>query len=143
MENPGSATLRRVVLSVEDDNAAYFLIRQAFREIGLELGLERVVDGRDALDFLNQTGRYKDAPKPSLILLNMNLPRMNGLELLAHMRAHKFLQDIPVVVFSSSKLDADRAKCLALGAREFIAKPSDYDEFVQAIRSACRFAQAR
>jgi CheY-like chemotaxis protein len=67
---------------------------------------------------------------------------MSGLELLAEMRAHSLLQDVPVVVFSSSRLDADRAKCLALGAREFIAKPSDYDEFVQAIRSACSFAQA-
>ena len=142
MENAGSASVRRVVLSVEDDNAAYFLIRQAFRDMGLELALQRVLDGRDALDFLKQTGRYKDASKPSLILLNMNLPRMSGLELLAEMRAHGLLQDVPVVVFSSSRLDADRAKCLALGAREFIAKPSDYDEFVQAVRSACSFAQA-
>jgi CheY-like chemotaxis protein len=142
MENPSSGSQKRVVLSVEDDNAAYFLIRQAFTEIGLELKLERVVDGKDALDFLKHTGRFKDAPKPSLLLLNMNLPRMTGPELLAEMRAHELLQGIPVVVFSSSKLDADRAKCLALGAREFIAKPNTYDEFVQAIRSACSFAQA-
>jgi hypothetical protein len=57
MENLGSARLRRVLLSVEDDNAAYFLIRQAFGEIGLEMALERVLDGRDALDFLKQTAR--------------------------------------------------------------------------------------
>jgi CheY-like chemotaxis protein len=142
MRDPRSATLRRMVLSVEDDNAAYFLIRQAFTDIGLEMALERVLDGRDALDFLKQTERYKDASKPSLILLNMNLPRMSGLELLAEMRAHGLVQDVPVVVFSSSRLDADRAKCLALGAREFISKPNNYDEFVQAIRSACSFAQA-
>src|SRR5436305_11482197 len=99
MRDPRSATLRRMVLSVEDDNAAYFLIRQAFTDIGLEMALERVLDGRDALDFLKQTERYKDAPKPSLILLNMNLPRMSGLELLAEMRAHGLVQDVPVVVF--------------------------------------------
>jgi CheY-like chemotaxis protein len=133
-------SVRRLVLSVEDDTAAYALIRHAFRDIGSELELERTLDGKDALDFLNRSGRYKDAPKPSLILLDMNLPRMTGPELLAAMQANESFRDIPVVVFSSSKLDADRAKCLALGASEFIVKPNTYDEFVTAVKSACAFA---
>jgi len=135
-------TVRRLVLSVEDDAAAYVLIRHAFKDIESGLELERVVDGKDALDFLKRSGRYKDAPTPSLILLDMNLPRMSGPELLAAMQENEQLRDIPVVVFSSSKLDADRAKCLALGAREFIVKPNSYDEFVNAIKSACSFAVA-
>jgi CheY-like chemotaxis protein len=134
--------VRRLVLSVEDDTAAYALIRHAFRDIGSGLELERTVDGRDALDFLNRSGRYQDVRKPSLILLDINLPRMSGPELLAAMQTNESVRDIPVVIFSSSKLDADRAKCLALGASEFIIKPSSYDEFLNAVRSACRFALA-
>jgi CheY-like chemotaxis protein len=135
-------SVRRLVLSVEDDTAAYALIRHAFREIGPELELDRTVDGQEALDFLNRTGRYKDVPKPSLILLDINLPRMSGPELLAAMQTNQSLRDIPVVVFSSSTLEGDRAKCLALGASEFIVKPGSYDEFMNAVRSACRFALA-
>jgi CheY-like chemotaxis protein len=72
----------------------------------------------------------------------MNLPRMSGLELLVEMQAEELLRDLPVVVFSSSKRDGDRAKCLALGGSEFITKPHTYDEFVNAIRSACGLAQS-
>ena len=133
-------SVRRLVLSVEDDTAAYALIRHAFRDIGSELELERTVDGRDALDFLNRSGRYKDVGKPSMILLDINLPRMTGPELLAAMRANESLRDIPVVIFSSSRREVDRIKCLALGASEFIVKPNSYDEFLNAVRSACKFA---
>jgi CheY-like chemotaxis protein len=135
-------SVRRLVLSVEDDTAAYALIRHAFRDIGSGLELDRTVDGQEALDFLNRRGRYKDVPKPSLILLDINLPRMSGPELLAAMQTNQSLRDIPVVVFSSSTLEGDRAKCLALGASEFIVKPGSYDEFMNAVRSACRFALA-
>jgi CheY-like chemotaxis protein len=143
MTNPGAASVRRIALSVEDDAATRFLIRQVFEEIGSGLELQCVLDGKYALDFLKQSGDYKDAPRPNLILLDMNLPRMSGPDLLTEMQADDFLRGIPVVVFSSSKLDADCAKCLALGARQFITKPSTYDEFVSAIKSACSLAEAR
>ncbi len=140
MNHPALDTPRRVILSVEDDSAAYFLIRSALQDLGLELELQRVENGEDALAFLKRRGDFINAPKPSLILLNMNLPRIGGPEVLAAMRIDESLRDIPVVVFSSSQLDADRAKCLALGAKQFITKPSNYDEFVNAIRCACDYA---
>jgi len=142
MNKTGLAAVKKVVLSVEDDDGAYSLIRYAFAEMSSGLELRRALNGEDALDFLKQTGRFEDAPRPSLILLNMNLPRISGPELLAKMRASDLLQHIPVVVFSSSSLDADRAKCLALGAKQYITKPNSYDDFVNAVRSACTFAQA-
>ncbi len=139
-EDLAKVSIRRLVLSVEDDTAAYTLIRHALKEMGSELQLERTVDGRDALDFLNRRGPYQDVPKPSLILLDINLPRMSGPELLAVMQTNESLREIPVVIFSSSKRETDRAKCLALGASEFIVKPASYDEFLNAVKSACRFA---
>jgi CheY-like chemotaxis protein len=142
MNNVDSENTTRVVLSVEDDDAAYLLIRTAFRDLGSEVELERVVNGEDALEFLKRNGKFVNAPKPSLILLNMNLPRIGGPEVLAEMRADEALRDIPVVVFSSSQLDADRVRCLALGARQFISKPNTYNEFLQAIECACKYAQA-
>src|SRR3954452_1949738 len=138
MRDPDS-NLKPVVLSVEDNDDAYFLIRSAFNEIRRDFELQRVEDGDHALAFLQQDGRYRDAPRPVLVLLNMNLPRVSRPEVLARMQSDDSLRSIPVVIFSSSKLDADRAKCLALGAREFITKPMHYAGFVDAVRCVCRY----
>lgn len=142
MNEPNPEAGKRTVLSVEDDDAAYFLIGKAFREVGARLELERVENGEEALEFLRHSGRFSNARRPSLILLNINLPRISGPEVLAAIHEDESLRDIPVVMFSSSHLDADRAKCLALGARQFITKPNSYREFVNAIRSACDYAYA-
>jgi CheY-like chemotaxis protein len=133
--------VRKLVLSVEDDDAAYFLISSAFQDLGRPFELKRVEDGDAALEFLNRKGRYRDAPRPSLVLLDMNLPKLTGPEVLARMQASDELREIPVVVFSSSKLEAERAKCLALGAKDFITKPGSYDAFKRAIDHAFGYAE--
>ncbi len=142
IKEPNPEQRKKLVLSVEDDDAAYFLICSAFRELRLELVVERVENGEDALEFLRQSGRFSNAGRPSLILLNINLPGMSGPEVLSVIQAEESLRDLPVVMFSSSRLDADRAKCLALGAKQFITKPNSYREFVNAIRCACDYAHA-
>jgi CheY-like chemotaxis protein len=142
MRTPDSAP-KPVVLSVEDDDAAFSLIRSAFYELRLDFDLLRVEDGEQALAFLNQSDKYRDAPRPSLVLLNMNLPRVSGPEVLAAMQASDVLRGIPAVVFCSSTLDADRARCLALGARDFIEKPTTYAAFVEAVRSACGYVKTK
>ncbi len=134
---PGSDQLSKVVLSVEDDDATFSLICYSFQDIGGGIDVRRAVDGEDALEFLHRRGKHKDAPKPRLILLNLNLPKLSGPELLALIRADDGLRDIPAVVFSTSKLDADRARCVAVGATDFITKPNSYRDFVNAVRSAC------
>lgn len=141
MQNPTLYEMRKVVLSVEDDDAAYFLISSAFRDLSPDLELHRVEDGDAALEFLNRKGSYADARRPSLILLDMNLPKLTGPEVLARMQGSDVLHDIPVVVFSSSKVEADRTKCLALGAKEYITKPSNYEAFKRAIRHAFGYAE--
>jgi len=130
-------TGEKVILSVEDDHAAFLLLEIAFKEVGGDFQLYRVEDGREALDFLRRHGRYLDAPKPNLVLLNLNMPRMNGFEVLEAMNDDPAMNDVPAVVFSSSRMDEDRAKCLALGARSFMTKPRELDEFLRVLHDVC------
>ena len=130
-----------MVLSVEDDDAAYFLITSAVRDVDAGFELHRVEDGDAALEFLNRKGTYADAPRPSLVLLDMNLPKLSGPEVLERMQGSDVLRDIPVVFFSSSKLPSDRNRCLALGAKDFITKPSSYEAFKRAIGHAFGYAE--
>jgi CheY-like chemotaxis protein len=114
-------------------------IRSALDDLALGFELRRSVNGDEALEFLRQSGNLSDALTPSLILLDMNLPRIGGPQVLAAIQADKSIRDIPVVIFSSSRLEADRAKCLALGARQFSTKPDNYAAFVNAIGFACDY----
>lgn len=128
----------RVVLSVEDDDAAYFFLEIAFAKLDGDFQLCRVSDGEEALSFLRRGGKYASAPRPDLILLDLNMPRLSGFDVLAAIRDDASLREIPAVVFSSSNEDSDRAKCFALGARSFIPKPYDFEEFIQAIKQAAQ-----
>jgi CheY-like chemotaxis protein len=119
------------------NNAAYLLLQLGFDEVGGDFRLYRVEDGAHALDFLHQSGPYVNAPKPDLILLNLNIPRVTGFEVLQVINDDASLRDIPAVVFSSSSMDSDKAKCLALGARGFITKPTDLNDFLEVLRTVC------
>ena len=130
----------RTVLSVEDDDATHFLLDIAFQEMGPDFRLYRVTDALEALQFLSHTGPFTDSPRPDLILSNLNMPGMGGIELLRRIQNDNRWKDIPVVVFSSSKLESDRAKCLALGAKHYISKPAAYRDFMSAVKTACGYA---
>lgn len=127
----------RVLLYVEDEDAAVFLLETALKEAGIPVQLYRVSDGEQALAFLRCAGAYEKAPKPDLVLLDLNLPRKNGLEVLSEMQKDESLRGQSVIVFTSSALVADRRKSLALGAQEYITKPSSFDGFVEAVKTAC------
>ena len=130
-------TGEKVILSVEDDYASYALLEFGFNEVGGNIRLYRVEDGEEALDFLRHSGRYQEAPRPNLVLLNLNLPKMSGFDVLQAMKDDPAIGGIPAVVFTSSRLDEDRAKCLALGAREFLTKPGGLNEFLEMLRDVC------
>lgn len=127
----------RVLLYVEDEDAAVFLLETALKEACIPVQLYRVSDGEQALAFLRCAGAYEKAPKPDLVLLDLNLPRKNGLEVLSEMQKDESLRGQSVIVFTSSALVADRRKSLALGAQEYITKPSSFDGFVEAVKTAC------
>ena len=128
----------KVVLSAEDDPEAFRLLQLAFGEVAGDFRLYQVKDGEQALLFLRRSGNYPDAPRPDLVLLNLNMPRVTGYDVLEVMKDDAALRDIPTVVFSSSGLDRDKALCLALGARDFVTKPMGFDEFVDVLRNTCK-----
>lgn len=124
----------RILLYVEDEDAAVFLLETAITEAGVHLQLYRVSDGEQAIAFLKQKGIYRTVPRPGLILLDLNLPRRNGFEVLAELQHDASLGSIPVVVFTSSSLYSDRQKAMDLGAAQYITKPSNFDGFVELVK---------
>jgi two-component system, chemotaxis family, response regulator Rcp1 len=127
----------RVLLSVEDSDAEYYIIKMALRETGIPVDLHRVKDGEQALSFLQKVHGYEIAPRPDLILLNVNLPRKDGFEVLTDIQASDTLRAIPVVVFTSSSLTKEKKKALALGAQDYISKPGTLAGLIDTLRSVC------
>lgn len=123
------------ILLVEDEPADACLVKLALREVTRPSRLHHVLDGSEALAFLQrQSPRYGDVPRPGLVLLDLNMPRMNGREFLQRLRAEAGYGDIPVVVFSTSEYERDRETCYALGANDFVTKPADIDDFIAAVK---------
>jgi len=123
------------LLLVEDEPADASLVRSALRENKLLCNMHHVLDGVEALAFLRREGAgYAEAPQPDLILLDLNMPRMNGREFLAEMKADGKLAGIPVVVLTTSDVERDVVASYRLGASGYITKPVDMEQFIDAIR---------
>lgn len=122
------------VLLVEDDAADVVIAREALRAGGLPTRLSVVRDGVEALAYLRREDDFADAERPDLILLDLNLPRMSGHELLAEVKADESLRRIPVVVLSTSSAAEDVVRSYDLHANVYVAKPVDFDEFSGVIR---------
>jgi two-component system response regulator len=128
---------RPTVLVIEDDPDDRDMIGWAFEECRDHVELRFVEDGREALDYLYRFGRYQcrdDAPRPSMILLDLTLPRISGEEILIEIRRDVDLRRIPVIVFTRSTRDADVIRCYDLGANAYMAKPDSMDGYLNAIR---------
>src|SRR5690349_17204285 len=109
-----------VFLYVEDSDAMAYLLQKAFEHNGTDIQLFRVADGEKALAFLYRQDIFHDAPRPDIVILDLNLPTKSGFEVLEEIGRSDAFKDLPVVIFSSSSsLDADRERALALGARGF------------------------
>jgi chemotaxis family two-component system response regulator Rcp1 len=119
------------ILLVEDNAGDVRLMREALKECHLPSRLSVVRDGEQALAFLNQSGAYQQCPRPALILLDFNLPRLNGREVLATIKQDHHLRGIPVIVLSSCTQSADIARAYELHANCFIPKPSNLDQLVR------------
>lgn len=121
------------VLLVEDDPGDVLMTREAFEHYQIRGRLHVVSDGEQALHFLRKTGDYADVPTPGLILLDLNLPRRNGLEVLAELKADSRLLAIPVVVLTTSQAEEDIVRSYSLHANAYISKPVDFDRFIAVI----------
>jgi CheY-like chemotaxis protein len=113
------------VLMVEDDPDALFLLQRALRKTGLGVPLRIAVDGEQALEQLSGRGPAQGLALPCLVLLNLKLPKVSGLEILEWMRDRPRLRRIPVIIISTSGEEEDRRRAIALGARDYHVKPID------------------
>lgn len=123
------------ILLVEDDPGDAGLTKAALAQARILCKLHHVRDGVEAMAFLRQQGVHANAPIPHLVLLDLNMPRMGGREVLAAMRGDEALHKIPVVVLTTSDVEADIETSYELGANSFITKPVDIDQFIDAIRA--------
>ena len=122
------------VLLVEDDPGDVLIAQEALRAGNLSTRLNVVRDGVEALDYLHRRGDFPAAARPDLILLDLNLPRMSGHEVLAQVKTDPDLRRIPVVVLSTSVAAADIAKSYDLYANVYVTKPVDFDEFTDVVK---------
>jgi len=119
------------ILLVEDNPGDVRLIQEMWKESGARCDFCSVKDGEEGLEFLRRRGRYADAPRPAIILLDLNMPKKSGLELLAEIKADENLRRIPVVVLTSSRAQHDVERSYDLHANCYIVKPADLDQFIQ------------
>ncbi|HWA64934.1 MAG TPA: response regulator [Mycobacteriales bacterium] len=122
------------VLLVEDDPGDVAITREAFEENKVQNRLHVVTNGVEAMAFLRKEGRHADAPTPDLVLLDLNLPRMDGREVLAAIKADEGLRSIPVVVLTTSESAEDVSTSYSLHANAYVTKPVDFERFLAVVR---------
>ncbi|MET7299718.1 response regulator [Embleya sp. NPDC005575] len=127
------------VLLVEDDPGDVLMTREAFEDNKVRNSLHVVSDGVEAVAFLRREGEYVDAPRPDLILLDLNLPRKDGREVLEEIKADEDLRRIPVVVLTTSEAEEDVLRSYHLHANAYVTKPVDFEQFIHVVRHIDEF----
>jgi CheY-like chemotaxis protein len=122
------------VLLVEDDPGDVLLIQEAFEFNKVHNKLSIVRDGEQAIAFLRREGEYADATRPDLVLLDLNLPRKDGREVLQEVKSDEDLRTIPIVVLTTSEAEEDVLRSYQLHANAYVTKPVDFDRFVSIVR---------
>lgn len=123
------------VLLVEDSPGDVRLTKEAFRDANVAIHLHVAFDGVEAMAFLRREGPHVDAPRPDLVLLDLNLPKMDGREVLAHIKNDDSLKTIPTVILTTSEADADVLMSYELHANSYLNKPVQWDAFEKLVRS--------
>lgn len=132
----------RTILVVEDDSDDRLLTAEAFKECGSPHEVHFVEDGEEALDYLNRRGKYdnlRQKPLPSLILLDLNMPRKDGREVLREIKSSVTLRQMPVVILTTSRAEDDVQMAYDLGVNSFIVKPERFESLVNTIRLVCEY----
>ena len=122
------------VLLVEDDAGDVLMTQEAFQDARVANSLSVVSDGSEALQFLRQEGEYANASRPDLILLDLNLPRVDGREVLTAIKQDAALGSIPVVVLTTSEAEEDILRSYSLHANAYVTKPVDFDRFLEVVK---------
>ncbi|MFN2511659.1 MAG: response regulator [Pyrinomonadaceae bacterium] len=124
-----------IVLLVEDSPGDVRLTQEAFRDANMEIKLHVTTDGVEAMAFLRHEGKYVDAPRPDFILLDLNLPKMDGRQVLAHIKEDDSLKTIPTVILTTSEAEVDIVKSYQLQANCYLSKPVQLDAFESLVKS--------
>ena len=132
-----SASPSPEILVVEDNVGDQRLIKEALIEC--EITLRFVSDGVEALEYLHRAGRHQKAERPQLIILDLNLPKKDGWDVLAEIKGDRELRSIPVVIFTTSRAEADISNSYASHANCYVTKPHDLEEYLSTIRNLERF----
>jgi CheY-like chemotaxis protein len=127
------------VLLVEDDPGDVLMTREALEENKVANHLAVVSDGATAMSYLRKQGEYAEAPTPDLVLLDLNLPRMDGREVLSAMKSDDDLRRIPVVVLTTSEAEEDVLRSYSLHANAYVTKPVDFERFIDVVRQIDEF----
>jgi chemotaxis family two-component system response regulator Rcp1 len=127
------------ILLVEDNPGDVRLTREALREGKVLNNLNVATDGQEAIEFLRREGEFQDVPRPDLILLDLNLPKKDGREILAEIKADESLKRIPIVVLTTSQAEKDVIQSYNLGVNCYITKPVDLDQFIYVVKSIEEF----
>ena len=138
MKKSGKTGLIEVLL-VEDSPGDVRLTREAFREANMSVRLHVVSDGVEAMAFLKQEGEHIEAPRPDFILLDLNLPKMDGREVLTHIKAHDILKTIPTVILTTSDAEIDVVRSYQLQANTYLSKPVQLDAFEDLVKTISDF----
>ena len=139
MNRPDAARKVVDVLLVEDDPGDALMIREAFEAHEMTHTLHHVVDGVEALAFLRREGAYAGSPRPDLVLLDLNLPRVDGREVLKAVKGDPDLRAIPIVVLTTSEADEDILRSYDLHANAYVTKPVDFERFIEVVRLTDEF----
>jgi CheY-like chemotaxis protein len=139
MTTPTESSLPIEVLLVEDDAGDVLMTQEAFEEHKVRNKLNVVRDGEEALSYLRREGDFADAPRPDLILLDLNLPRVDGREVLQVIKNDEDLRRIPVVVLTTSQADEDILRSYSLHANAYVTKPVDFERFIAVVRQIDEF----
>ncbi len=132
MSEPGARTTADILLVEDDPDDIFFMVR-AFRSVSDTCTLHHACDGEEAFAFLSRKPGHDKAPRPDLVLLDLNMPRMSGFDLLAAVRNNAAMVGIPFVVLSTSEAEVSARQVLELGAAEFHTKPESPNELVQIV----------
>ena len=134
-----SAEMDSVVLHVEDNDTDAYLLRLALQDAGIPAVVYRVSDGEQALMLLQKRNSFARAPTPDLVFLDINMPKIDGWEVLNTMQASDALRSIPVVILTTSRLAQDRIRSYDLGANAYIRKPSGFAPLAETLRIIYQF----
>ncbi|MEW2445546.1 response regulator [Micromonospora marina] len=127
------------ILVVDDDPGDVLMIEEALADSDVDKVIEVVADGQEAMEFLRREGRHTEAQRPDVILLDLNMPRMDGRQVLGEVKGDESLRTIPIVVLTTSNADTDVVSSYTLQANAYVTKPIDLDDFNDVVRRIDEF----